>query len=45
MNNKVFWEKYFRTYDVLNEAIPYQKLMEDLIRACEAKRGELTDLP
>jgi ubiquinone/menaquinone biosynthesis C-methylase UbiE len=41
MNNKVFWEKYFRTYDVLNEAIPYQKLMEDLIRACEAKREDL----
>jgi ubiquinone/menaquinone biosynthesis C-methylase UbiE len=41
MNNKVFWEKYFRTYDVLNEAIPYQKLMEDLIRACDAKRGDL----
>jgi ubiquinone/menaquinone biosynthesis C-methylase UbiE len=41
MNNKTFWEKYFRTYDVLNEAIPYQKLMEDLIRACEAKRDDL----
>jgi ubiquinone/menaquinone biosynthesis C-methylase UbiE len=41
MNNKVFWEKYFRTYDILNDAIPYQKLMEDLIRACEANRGDL----
>jgi ubiquinone/menaquinone biosynthesis C-methylase UbiE len=41
MNNKVFWEKYFQAYDVLNEAIPYQKLMEDLIRACEAKREDL----
>ncbi len=41
MNNKVFWEKYFRTYDVLNKAIPYQKLMEDLIRVYEPKRGDL----
>jgi ubiquinone/menaquinone biosynthesis C-methylase UbiE len=41
MDNKQFWENYFRTYDVLNEAIPYQKLMEDLIRACEAKREDL----
>ena len=41
MEDKLFWEKYFRTYDVLNEAIPYQKLMEDLIRACEAKKDDL----
>jgi ubiquinone/menaquinone biosynthesis C-methylase UbiE len=41
MNNKLFWDNYFRTYDVLNEAIPYQKLMEDLIRACEAKKEDL----
>jgi ubiquinone/menaquinone biosynthesis C-methylase UbiE len=41
MDNSAFWEKYFRTYDVLNEAIPYQKLMEDLLRACEAKKEDL----
>jgi ubiquinone/menaquinone biosynthesis C-methylase UbiE len=41
MEDKLFWENYFRTYDVLNEAIPYQKLMEDLIRACEAKKDDL----
>jgi ubiquinone/menaquinone biosynthesis C-methylase UbiE len=41
MDNKLFWEKYFRTYDVLNEAIPYQKLMEDLIRACDVKKDDL----
>jgi ubiquinone/menaquinone biosynthesis C-methylase UbiE len=41
MDHKLFWENYFRTYDVLNEAIPYQKLMEDLIRACEAKKDDL----
>ena len=41
MDNKLFWENYFRTYDVLNEAIPYQKLMEDIIRACEVKREDL----
>ncbi len=41
MNNKVFWEKYFRTYDILNEAIPYQKLMGDLIKALNVDQGNL----
>jgi ubiquinone/menaquinone biosynthesis C-methylase UbiE len=40
-DNESFWEKYFRTYDILNEAVPYQKLLLDLIQACEAKRGDL----
>ncbi len=40
MSNKVFLVKYFLTYDVINEAIPYQKFMEGLIRACEAKKGD-----
>ncbi len=35
-----FWEKYFLTYDLLNEAIPYQKLLEDLIKILEVKEGE-----
>jgi ubiquinone/menaquinone biosynthesis C-methylase UbiE len=41
VDNKLFWEEYFRTYDILNEAIPYQKLMENLTEACEAKKGDL----
>jgi ubiquinone/menaquinone biosynthesis C-methylase UbiE len=41
MNEKRFWEKYFLTYDVLNEVIPYQKLMDDLIVALEADKGSL----
>lgn len=41
MDDKLFWEKYFLSYDILNEAIPYQKLMDDLIYALEVKNGEL----
>jgi ubiquinone/menaquinone biosynthesis C-methylase UbiE len=41
MDDKLFWEKYFLTYDILNEAIPYQKLMDDLIGALEVKSGDL----
>jgi len=40
-DNKSFWEKYFRTYDILNEAIPYQKLMQSLTEASEAQKGDL----
>ncbi len=36
-----FWEKYFLTYDLLNEVIPYQKLMNDLIRVLEVEKGDL----
>jgi ubiquinone/menaquinone biosynthesis C-methylase UbiE len=41
VDNKLFWEKYFRTYDLLNEAIPYQKLMQSLTEACEVQKGDL----
>ncbi len=41
MDDKLFWEKYFLTYDVLNEAIPYQKLMDDLIKALDVKNADL----
>jgi ubiquinone/menaquinone biosynthesis C-methylase UbiE len=41
MNEKRFWEKYFLTYDVLNEVIPYQKLMDDLIAALQLDKGSL----
>ncbi len=35
------WEKYFLTYDLLNQVIPYQKLMNDLIRVLEVEKGDL----
>jgi len=41
MDDKLFWEKYFLTYDILNEAIPYQKLMADLIEALKVDKGNL----
>jgi ubiquinone/menaquinone biosynthesis C-methylase UbiE len=41
MDNQLFWEKYFQTYDILNEAIPYQQLMDDLIGALQAHKGNL----
>jgi ubiquinone/menaquinone biosynthesis C-methylase UbiE len=41
LDNKSFWEKYFRTYDILNDAIPYQKLMQNLTAACEVQKGDL----
>ena len=31
MDDKLFWAKYFKTYDILNEAIPYQRLLEDFL--------------
>jgi ubiquinone/menaquinone biosynthesis C-methylase UbiE len=36
-----FWEKYFLTYDLLNEVIPYQELMSDLINVLEVEKGDL----
>jgi ubiquinone/menaquinone biosynthesis C-methylase UbiE len=40
MLNQQFWEKYFRTYDVLNRAIPYQELMQDLLTHVQPRTGE-----
>jgi ubiquinone/menaquinone biosynthesis C-methylase UbiE len=41
MDDKLFWERYFKTYDILNEAIPYQKLLEDFIRSLNINEGDL----
>jgi ubiquinone/menaquinone biosynthesis C-methylase UbiE len=41
MDDDKFWEKYFLAYDLLNEAIPYQRLMDDLIKVLEVKEGDL----
>lgn len=35
-----FWRKYFRSYDILNKAIPYQELLEDIIAAAKIKDEE-----
>ncbi len=41
MKDDRFWENYFLTYDLLSEALPYQRLLDDLIRVLEVKKGDL----
>jgi ubiquinone/menaquinone biosynthesis C-methylase UbiE len=41
MKDDQFWANYFLTYDLLSEALPYQKLLDDLIKALEVKKGDL----
>lgn len=41
MLDRKFWAKYFEVYDVLNELIPYQELMQDIVDALEVKKGDL----
>jgi ubiquinone/menaquinone biosynthesis C-methylase UbiE len=41
MDDKVFWARYFKTYDILNEAFPYQRLLEDLIGSLNINEGDL----
>ena len=41
MLNKNFWTKYFSVYDYLNHLIPYQELMDDVIKNLDIKRNEL----
>ena len=36
-----FWNKYFEVYDVLNEAHPYQQLMDNFVRETGVKKGNL----
>jgi len=40
LDNK-FWNKYFQVYDVLNMVIPYQELLDDLIKELDVKKGDL----
>lgn len=40
MLDKRFWAKYFEVYDTLNELIPYQELMEDIVEALDVKKGD-----
>ena len=41
MLDSKFWQKYFKTYDVLNIVIPYQRLLEELCQTLEIKEGDL----
>lgn len=41
MKDDQFWANYFLTYDLLSEALPYQRLLDDLINVLEVKRGDL----
>jgi ubiquinone/menaquinone biosynthesis C-methylase UbiE len=36
-----FWKKYFKTYDILNLVIPYQELMEEIIKDSAVNKGEI----
>ncbi len=35
-----FWKHYFQTYDVLNSAIPYRELLNDLVEQLDINKGE-----
>ena len=41
MDEKLFWARYFKTYDILNEAIPYQRLLEDFLESLNIEAGDL----
>lgn len=36
-----FWAKYFKVYDVLNMVIPYQELLDTIVKELEVKKGDL----
>ncbi|MDD4333382.1 MAG: methyltransferase domain-containing protein [Patescibacteria group bacterium] len=36
-----FWKKYFQVYDVLNIVIPYQELLDAIIKEAEIKDGDV----
>jgi len=40
MLDEKFWQKYFRSYDILNKAIPYQELLRDIVEATSVKDGD-----
>jgi ubiquinone/menaquinone biosynthesis C-methylase UbiE len=41
MDDKPFWARYFKTYDILNEAIPYQRLVADFFECLDIHEGDL----
>ncbi len=38
--DKVFWQKYFKVYDFLNIVVSYQRLLDDVARELEIKKGD-----
>ncbi|MCS7184041.1 MAG: methyltransferase domain-containing protein [Patescibacteria group bacterium] len=36
-----FWKKYFKEYDILNYLIPYQELLEIILKELDPNEGEL----
>ena len=36
-----FWKKYFKTYDLLNRAIPYQEVLSDIYQEAKPKKGQV----
>ncbi len=34
-----FWKKYFKTYDVLNEVVPYQQLVRSIVEEAHLQKG------
>lgn len=39
--NAQFWKKYFEVYDVLNELIPYQELLETIVGKLDVQPSDL----
>lgn len=39
--DKLFWKKYFKAYDVLNEATPYRDLMNKLIQSSRLSNNDI----
>ncbi len=35
-----FWAKYFKVYDVLNMVIPYQELLDNIVKEAEIKKND-----
>ncbi len=40
MLDKKFWKKYFEVYDVLNMVIPYQELLDTVVKELEVNKGD-----
>lgn len=36
-----FWAKYFKVYDVLNMVIPYQELLNTILKELDVKKGDV----
>ena len=41
MLEKDFWRRYFKVYDVLNLVVPYQELLQGIIKETDIREGDL----